>query len=55
MQMYLFVAIDVLVGAAGIRPSSGQGQSTSGAGRWFPPFSCMMFMFGNDLLMMIYY
>jgi len=39
------VAIDVLGGVAGIRPSSKQGQSTGGAGRWFPPFSCMMFMF----------
>eukprot|EP00258_Populus_trichocarpa_P045691 XP_024461710.1 uncharacterized protein LOC7481646 isoform X3 [Populus trichocarpa] len=31
-------------GAAGIRPSSGQGQTTGGIGRWFPPFSRMMFM-----------
>ena len=50
MQMYWFVAIDVLGGVAGIGPSSGQGQSTGGAGRWFPLFSCMMFMFWNDLL-----
>jgi len=39
------VAIDVLGGVAGIKPSSGQGQSAGEVGRWFPPFSCMMFMF----------
>jgi hypothetical protein len=55
MQMYWFVATDVLGGVAGIRPSPGQGQPISGAGRWFPPFSCMMFMFWNDLLMVIFY
>jgi hypothetical protein len=37
--MYLFVAIDVLGGAAGIRPSSGQGQLAGRSSRWFPPFS----------------
>jgi hypothetical protein len=51
----LICGIDVLGGAAGIRPSSGQGQTTGGIGRWFPPFSRMMFMIWNDLLMMIYY
>ena len=55
MQMYWFVAIDVLGGVAGIGPSLGQGQPASGAGRWFPPFSRMMFMFWNNLLMMIFY
>jgi hypothetical protein len=55
MQMYWFVAIDVLGGVVGIGPSPGQGQPTSGAGRWFPPFSRMMFMFWNDLLIMIFY
>jgi hypothetical protein len=35
MQMYWFVAIDVLGGVAGIGPSSGQGQSTGGADRWW--------------------
>jgi hypothetical protein len=55
MLMYRFVAIDVLGGVAGIGPSPGQTQPTSGAGRWFPPFSHMMFMFWNDLLMMIFY
>jgi len=39
------VAIDVLGGVGGIGPSLGQGQPASGAGRWFPPFSRMMFMF----------
>jgi hypothetical protein len=38
MQMYWLVAMDVLGGVAGIRPSPRQGQPTSGAGRWFPPF-----------------
>jgi hypothetical protein len=55
MQMYWFVAIDVLGGVGGIGPSLGQGQPASGAGRWFPPFSRMMFMFWNNLLMMIFY
>jgi hypothetical protein len=49
--MYWFVAIDVWGGASGIE----QGHPTGGIGRWFPPFSRMMFMFWNDLLMMIYY
>jgi hypothetical protein len=53
--MYWFLAIDVLGGAAKIGSSSGQGQPTGGTGRWFPPFSHMMFMFWNDLHMMIYY
>ena len=43
MQMYWFVAIDVLDGVTRIGPSSRQGQSTGGACRWFPPFSRMMF------------
>jgi hypothetical protein len=51
MQMYWFVAIDVLGVVAEIRPSSGQGQPICGAGRWFPPFSRMMLMLWNDLLM----
>jgi hypothetical protein len=51
----LILAIDVLGGAAKIGSSSGQGQPTGGTGRWFPPFSHMMFMFWNDLHMMIYY
>ena len=55
MLMYRFVAIDVLGGVAGIGPSPGQRQPISGAGRWFPSFSHMMFMFCNDLRMMIYY
>jgi len=49
------MAIDVLGGGAGIRSSSGQGQPASAAGRWFPPFSRMIFMFWNNLLMMIFY
>ena len=45
MQMYWFVAIDVLGGVVGIGPSPGQGQPVSGAGWWFPPFFLvMMFM-----------
>jgi hypothetical protein len=55
MQMHWFVVIDVLGGVVGIEPSPGQGQPASGAGRCFPPFSHMMFMFWNDLLMMIFY
>ena len=55
MQMYWFVAIDVLGGVGGIGPSLRQGQPASGAGRWFLPFSRMMFMFWNNLLMMIFY
>jgi hypothetical protein len=43
MQKYWF-DIDVLGGAAGIGPSSGQGKTTGGIGRWFPPFSRMMLM-----------
>jgi len=39
------VALDVLGGAAGIGPLSGQGQPAGGTGRWFPPFSRMMSMF----------
>jgi hypothetical protein len=35
----LIVAIGVLGVVTGIGPSPGQGQTTSGAGRWFPPFS----------------
>jgi hypothetical protein len=49
------MAIDVLGGVVGIGPSSRQGQPASGVGRWFPPFSRLMFMFWNDLLMMIFY
>jgi len=45
MQMYWFVVIDVLGGVVRIRPSPGQGQPTSGAGRWFPPFSRMILCF----------
>ena len=52
MQMYWFVAIDVLGGVAGIKPSLRQGQLVSGVGRWFPSFSHMMFIFWNVLLMM---
>jgi hypothetical protein len=37
MQMYWFVAIDVLGGVVGIGPSSWQGQPAGRAGRWFPP------------------
>jgi hypothetical protein len=55
IRMYWFVAIDVLRGATKIGPSSGQGQPAGGTGKWFPPFSQMMFMFWNDLHMMIYY
>jgi len=50
----LICGIDVLGGAIGIEPSSGQGQTAGGTCKWFPPFSRMMFMFW-DLLMMIYY
>jgi len=55
IQMYCFVTIDILSGTVEIGPSSGQGQPAGGAGRWFPPFFRMMFMFSNDLLMMIFY
>ena len=55
MQMYWFFAIDVLGGVVEIGPSLGQGQPVSGAGRWFPPFSGMIFMFLNNLVMMIFY
>jgi hypothetical protein len=51
----LICGIDVLSGVAGIEPSSRQGQTAGGTARWFPPFSHMMFMILNDLLMMIYY
>jgi len=43
--IYWFVAIDVLDGATGIRPSSGQGHPTSGTGRWFPPSSLIMLIY----------
>jgi hypothetical protein len=55
IQTYWFIAIDVLGGVSGIRPSSRQGHPAGGTGRWFPPFSRIMCMFWNDLLMMIYY
>jgi len=55
IQMYWFVTIDVLGVAVGTGPSSGQRQPAGGASRWFPPFSRMIFMFWNDLLMMIFY
>jgi hypothetical protein len=45
------VAIDILGGATRIEPLLGQGQPASGTGRWFPPFSRMMFMFWNDILL----
>jgi hypothetical protein len=43
--MYLFVVTDVLGGGARIGQSLGQGQPAGGSGRWFPRFSCIMFMF----------
>ena len=43
--------INVLGGATGIGPATGQGYPTGGAGWWFPPFSCIMLMFWNDLVM----
>jgi len=49
------MAIDVLGGVVRIGPSLRQGQPVSWVGRWFPPFSHIMFMFWNDLLMMIFY
>jgi hypothetical protein len=49
MQIYWFVALDVLGGAAGIGPLSRQEQPAGGTGKWFPPFSCMMSMFWKDL------
>jgi len=51
----LICGIDVIGGAAWIDPSLGQGQTAGGTCRWFPSFSHMMFMFCNDLCMMIYY
>jgi hypothetical protein len=45
IQIYWFVAIDVLGGTFGIRPLSGQGHPAGGTGRWFPPFSCITLMF----------
>jgi hypothetical protein len=51
MQIYWFVVIHVLGGAVRIRPSSRQGQPADGVGKWFPPFSRMMLMLWNDLLM----
>jgi hypothetical protein len=45
----------MLGGATMIGPLIEQGHPTGGMGRWFPPFSCMMFMFRNNLLMMIFY
>jgi len=55
MQMCWFVTIDVLSGATMIEPSIEQGHPTGGTGKWFPSFSHMMFMFWNNLLMMIFY
>jgi hypothetical protein len=45
IRIYWFVAIDVLGGAAGIRPSSGQGQPVGGTGRWFPSPSLIMLIY----------
>jgi hypothetical protein len=45
------MVINGLGGASGIRPSSGQGHPAGGTGRWYPPFSRMMLMLWNDLLM----
>jgi hypothetical protein len=47
--------IDVLGDATRIGPSPRQGQTVGATGRCFPPSSRMMFMFWNDLFMMIYY
>jgi hypothetical protein len=49
------VTIDVLSGATGTGSATREGLSMGGAGRWFPPFSCIMLMFWNELLRMIYY
>jgi len=51
----LICGIDVIGGVAWIGPSSGQGQIAGGTCKWFSSFSHMMFMFCNDLRMMIYY
>jgi len=51
MQMYLCVVVDVSGVIIGIGPSSRQGQPAGGTGKWFPPFSCMMLLLWNDLLM----
>jgi len=47
--MCWFVIIDVLGGATGIGPTTGQGHPMGGTGRSFPPFSCIMLMFWNNL------
>jgi len=39
------VAIDVLGGAFGIGPSSGQEHLTGGTSRWFSPFSFIMLIY----------
>jgi hypothetical protein len=49
MQMYWFMTIDVVGGTTGIRSVTEQGHPTGWAGRWFPPFSCIMLMFWNEL------
>jgi hypothetical protein len=55
MRMCWFVTIDMLGGATMIGPSIEQGHLIGGISRWFPSFSRMMFMFWNNLLMMIFY
>jgi hypothetical protein len=55
MRMCWFVTIDMLGGATMIGPSIEQGHPIGGTGRWCPPFSRMIFMFWNNLLMMIFY
>ena len=45
------MTIDVLSGGTEIGPSNEQGHSTGDTSSWFPPFSCIMLMLWNDLVM----
>jgi len=54
IQMCWFVTIDVLGGAIETEPSTEQGHSTRGTGRWFPPPSSITWVSEVNLLQMIY-
>jgi hypothetical protein len=55
IQIYWFVTNDVLGGAAGIGPSSGQGQPANRAGRWLSPSFYHNFDLWNTLSWMLPY
>jgi len=45
IRMYWFIAINVLGGATGIKPSLRQGNPTGGTSKWFSPSSFLMLIY----------